>query len=248
MQFGESLARLAADIATGHGARKVSAGARASTLSALRAATQDALSANTVQRLAVSADLAAGAAVLRQNLAANNVALGAEVQRTLAAARQDLAAKRDVIVENAKALRARLETSRQEGSAAVTAFRGEARADRTAAATTLSASLGEFVAGVRSETAKAQSAVRSQLLVARAAWGHATPTMPVAAPPAPAAVAPKPAPVAAAPAPAPTPVVKTEAAPVEDTSGSSNRGRKRDAEKSGEGEDRPSSRPHGFIG
>jgi len=173
MQFGESLARLAADIATGYGARQVSAGARTAALASRRAATRQTLSANTAHRMAVARDLAAGAAAQRQRLAAADAALGAAVQRGLAAARQDLAVKREVIAANAKALRIDLDVSRRDTAAAAAAFRAETRSEQAAAAAALAASLGQFVAGVRSETAQIQRAVRDQVLLARTAWGTA---------------------------------------------------------------------------
>jgi hypothetical protein len=171
MHFGESLAHLAADIATGHGARKVSAGARTAGLSALHAATRQTLANNTAHRMAVASDLAAEAAALRRGLAAADMALDAEVRDTLAAARLDLAEKRGVINANAKALRARLDGSRRDSVAAVTAFRAATRSEQAARAAALADSLGRFVARVRSETAHIQRAVQDQLTMARAAWG-----------------------------------------------------------------------------
>ena len=107
MQFGKSLAKLATDIAAGYGERNEIAVARATSLAALNAATQQTLTDNNVHRAGVARDLAATAADLRQRLAASDAALGAAVQDTLMAARQDLAAKRQTISDNARALLAR---------------------------------------------------------------------------------------------------------------------------------------------
>jgi hypothetical protein len=181
-EFGNSLARLATDIVAGHGVRKVSADTRISALSALRAATRRTLSANAAHRAAVATEFTADAAALRKSLAAGDAALGAAVQSKLAAARLDLSAKREIIAANAKALRHRLGVSRRGAFAAVTAFRAEVRSEQAAAAKALAASLGQFVAGVRSDTAAIQDAVRSQFRVTRAAWGHATTTAITAAP------------------------------------------------------------------
>ena len=114
MQFGNSLVRLASDIAAGYGARKASADARYSTLSSLRAATRQTLEANTAQRMVISAAIAADAAALRRSLVESKAALDAGVQASLAAARLDMAAKRATIDANAKALRSSLEQSRSE--------------------------------------------------------------------------------------------------------------------------------------
>ncbi len=144
MQFGKSLARLANDIAAGYGARNEIAVARATSLAALNAETQQTLSDNNAQRAAVARDLAATAADLRQRLAAGDAALEATVQNTLTAARQDLAAKRQTISDNARALRSNLDASRRKASDALTAFRTEVRADQAATAAALSESLGKF--------------------------------------------------------------------------------------------------------
>ena len=141
MQFGKSLARLANDIAAGYGARNEIAVARATSLSALNAATQQTLSDNTRHRAGVARELAATAADLRQRLAAGDAALEATVQTTLTAARQDLAAKRQTIADNARALRANLDASRRKASAALTAFRSEVRTEQAATAAALSESL-----------------------------------------------------------------------------------------------------------
>jgi hypothetical protein len=193
-RFGDSLARLATDIAAGHSARKISAGSRTGALSALRAVTWQTLSANTAQRATVANELTAAAAVLRQKLAAEDAALGATVQSSLAAARLDLAAKRETIAANAQVLRGKLAVARRDGSAAVTRFRADVRQEQAAAAKAMGASIGQFVADVRTETAALQQAVQSQFRTARAAWGEATTN-------------------ATTSAPIPEPVVRTEAAP-----------------------------------
>jgi hypothetical protein len=171
MQFGESLARMVVDIAAGYDARKVSAGNRASALSALSAATQRMVSAHTAHRKVVASHLAAGAAELRRNLAQADATLDAQVRQSRAAARQDLAAKRAAIAANAKTLHADLDRSRRDASAAVTAFRSDVRSDQAANAQALAASLDHFVAGIRSGTAQIQQAVQAQLSTARTAWG-----------------------------------------------------------------------------
>jgi hypothetical protein len=180
MQFGESLARLASDIVAMDGARMEAAGARGAALSALRAATRNTLANNTARRVAVSRDLSAGAAALRQRLAASDAALDTGVRRSLAAMRQDQAAKRRAIADNAKALRVDLELSRRDAAVSVAASRAETRADQAAAAQALAGSLGQFVAGLRSETAVLQRAVVDQLVVARGAWGKSAMATPAA--------------------------------------------------------------------
>jgi hypothetical protein len=121
MQFGNSLAQLATDIAAGHGARQLAASTRASTVSAIRAATLRTISANTAHRAVVMTGLTAAATALRRNLAADDAALGAAVKK----------------------------------------FRAQTRDERAAAAKTLAASLDQFVAGVRTETAAIRARCRA---------------------------------------------------------------------------------------
>jgi hypothetical protein len=173
MQFGESLAQIVVDIAAGYDARKVSAGNRASALSALSTATQSTISGHTAHRKVVASHLAAGAAKLRRSLAEADAALDAQVKQSRATARQDLAAKRQTIAANAKTLRADLDRARRDASAAVTAFRSTVRTDQATNAQALAASLGQFVTGIRTDTAQLQNAVQAQLNTARSAWGKA---------------------------------------------------------------------------
>jgi hypothetical protein len=173
MQFGESLARMVADIANGHEARKVSAGARASAVSALSAATQRTVSAHAAHRKVVASDLSSRAAELRRGLAEADAALDARVRHGRVTARQNLAEMREVIAASATALHTSLGRSRRDAATAVSTLRSGIRSDQAANAAALAASLGQFVAGMRSNTAQIQHAVQAQLRTARAAWGKA---------------------------------------------------------------------------
>jgi hypothetical protein len=181
--FGNALARLATAIVAEHGARKLSAEARVSSLSALRADTRRRISANTAHRAVVAAKIAGDAAALRKSLAAGEAALSATVQRSLAAARPDLSATPETIAADAQSLRLSLDVSHHAASAAVPAFRAEVRHEQTAPAAALAASLGQCVADVRrDDTAAILSAVPDQFPVARGIWGQATTTAITASP------------------------------------------------------------------
>jgi hypothetical protein len=129
---------------------------------------------NSLARLA--SDIVAGHDARRLSAVTREAALAklrAATWRTISANTAHRAMVATELTAAAATLRRNLDVSRRDAVDAMRAFRGKTRDERAAAARTLAASLGQFVAGVSSETAAIRDAVQSQLTMARVNWGAA---------------------------------------------------------------------------
>lgn len=171
MQFGESLARLTAEMVAGHGARRAAAVARGATVSALRDEVRQTVAASAAKRAAMAAALAHESATLRGDLAAHDAALKEAVGRNRQATRHSLATMRSSLEQQASALHDSLDASRRERVAGTTAFRAATRAARAASSTALRTELTGFMSRLRKDAAERHVGVQAQLAIARGMGG-----------------------------------------------------------------------------